>query len=145
MKEQLQKLFERLRHWKESVPIGGYRYTGHSTIYESTTGVFQPCEREILVHRYLNRYLVGKYVRFHLQYVDQHYQTVKSSCWQYACILSVVHGNEKYGGGYIQIKCLIANTITHETITLNAFTQVTCELISAAWYNELLKMVVINK
>ncbi len=146
MKEQLRKLFDRLKGWKGSIPFGEYRYIGHPTIYTSTSSEtgFQPSEQEILVHRYVNRLLVGSYIRFHLEYEDKYYNTIKSPCWQYAKVVSAHHANDRSIYGYLSITCLIANTLTYEDIIIKPSTRVTCEVIPKTWFYELIKMVVIN-
>lgn len=146
MQEKLNKLFNRITKWKESIPIGIYRYNNQSTIFASTTSSdgFNPSERAILVHRYVNRLLSNQYIRFHLEDVDKKYNKIKSPCWEYGFVISAHHGNDTHFNGYISIDLVLANTMTYKTIIIRPTTKICCEIIPKLWYDELIKMVKIN-
>jgi hypothetical protein len=149
IKDKVSKLFNCISKWSMSVPInpvGNYRYNGVNTIYESTTceDGFNPSEREILVYRYANRYFNGQYVRFHLTSVDKHYKVTKDSCWTYAIIGTIVHGNNTTNYGYLEVEVICANTMTHKKILIKPNTLIECEIIPKAWFDELVKMVKLN-
>lgn len=149
--EKLNKVYKSLSKWSNSVPIGAYRYEGHKTIYSTSSSAFRPCEREILIHRYMNRYLQGKFIRFYFEEYKLKFtiesghksELVRSPSWQYAYIMNVSYAQTAQGV-LLKFSCIIGNTLLHEEIYLKPSTIVTHEFIPEAWYRELINMVQIK-
>lgn len=138
--KKVKELFGCIPTWKSYIPIGEYRYKGNPTIWESTSGEFNPSEMAILVHRYANRYMHGKYVKYQLESKNERYST----CWQYAHVLSVHHENDSTVYGHLEVDILLANTMTKERISIRSSYTIICEFISKTEFQELVKLVSIQ-
>ena len=142
-------LLDRLASWKNSVPINtkDYRYRGHSTIYSSTSANdgFNPCERQVLVYRFLHRKFAGRYFKICVKkYGNLKKENDSDGFIRFACIISINYENNM-GAGLIRVRYVLANTLSVETLRLEVNSDILIEDITATRFNEICRLFTINE